>query len=100
MDEEIKKLISDNLELSRENNLLLKKLVSYQRWQQWLGITKWIIIIGSAVGFAYYLQPVIGNLLGTYNGLLETVSELSVKTLPINLPLDHIATSTATTTAN
>jgi len=82
MDEDLKKLISDNLELSRENNLLLKKLASYQRWQQWLGITKWIIIIGTTLGALYYLKPLVDNLLGTYDGLLETISEMSVRALP------------------
>ena len=82
MDEETKHLLQENLVLAKENNKALKEILLYQQWSRWLGVIKWIIIIGSALGALYYLQPILENLWHTYNGLVGTVSDISVKTLP------------------
>jgi len=82
MDEELKNLTRENIELSKENNKLLNELVSYQRLSRWLSVAKWIIIIGSTVGALYYLQPMLDGALNYYKTLLDMVSETSVSTLP------------------
>ena len=72
MDElEEKKLLQDNLDLSLENNRLLKKMVFSQRLSNFISIAKWVIIIGSAFGIYYYLGPALESLIGTYQDLLS-----------------------------
>jgi membrane protein required for beta-lactamase induction len=82
MDEETKKLLREEAELNKENNRLLNELVWYQKWSRWLNIVKWLIVIGTTLGALYYVQPILNNLLKTYSGLLETISEVSIQTLP------------------
>lgn len=82
MDPETKELIKANLQLSQENNDLLTDLVWHQKVSRWLGYFKWVIVIGSALGALYYLQPMIDKLWGTYQELLGTVSDMSVSSLP------------------
>ena len=82
MDEESKKLIQEDIELNRENNKLLNKLVWYQKWARWFNAIKWIIVVGGALGALYYLQPMLNSLFHTYDYILENVSSTSVKALP------------------
>lgn len=82
MDEEATKLLREELEVNKENNKLLTKLVWYQKWARWFGAIKWIIIVGSTIGALYYLQPFLDGALNYYKTLLDTVSDTSVQTLP------------------
>ncbi|HRZ30640.1 MAG TPA: hypothetical protein P5274_03200 [Candidatus Paceibacterota bacterium] len=82
MDPETKELIKEDLRLSQENNAMLNKLIWGQRISRWFGVIKWVVIIGSTVGALYYLEPLIGDLWGTYQELLGTVSDISVSSLP------------------
>jgi hypothetical protein len=82
MDEETKKLLKEELEVNKENNQLLQKLVWYQKWTRWLNISKWIIVIGTTLGALYLIQPMINSLWSTYSELLGTISETSINTLP------------------
>ncbi len=82
MDEETKKLIKEDLEVNKENNKLLNKLVWYQKWARWLNIIKWIIVIGTTLGALYYIQPLIEDLFSTYSELLGTLSDTSISVLP------------------
>ena len=68
MDEDIKKLLSDNLAVNKANNEMLKKLVLYQKWNQIYKIVYWSIIILSVLGAFYFVQPYLGSILGIYNG--------------------------------
>lgn len=82
MDEETKKLIKEDLEVNKENNKLLNKLVWYQKWARWLNIIKWVIVIGTTLGALYYIQPLIEDLFSTYSELLGTLSDTSISVLP------------------
>ncbi|OJI08776.1 MAG: hypothetical protein COV08_03050 [Candidatus Vogelbacteria bacterium CG10_big_fil_rev_8_21_14_0_10_49_38] len=82
MDPELKILVKENLEVTKENNLVLKKILGHQRWARLLGGLKWLLIIGSTVGVFYYFQPVFNELWRTYSELLGTVSDFSVDVLP------------------
>lgn len=82
MDEETKKLLQETLDLNKENNQLLHKIVQYQQWSRWLNVTKWVVVVGVSLGALYYIEPMLTDLLGTYSDLLNNVSETSVRTLP------------------
>lgn len=57
MDSELKKMVEESLELSRENNKILHSLRSSARWGRVFRIFYWVVIIGSMLGAYYYLQP-------------------------------------------
>lgn len=83
MDPEIKELLKEDVRLAKETNEALKELLWQQKLTRWMGIIKWVIVIASALGLLYYLQPVIDNLWGIYSDLLNTLGGMSVKSLPI-----------------
>jgi hypothetical protein len=62
MQEDIDKLI----ELTEENNRLLKTLITDLRWRQLYSLVKWIIIIGLTFGAYVYLQPYLDKTLEMY----------------------------------
>ncbi len=68
MDPEVKHLLEENLRLSKENNELLLKVRSVQRWAQITRVFYWIAIIGASFGALYYLKPYLGNLMNVYTG--------------------------------
>jgi len=68
MDDETKKLLGDNYALNKENNEMLKKLVLFQKWNQIYKIVYWSIIILSAIGAFYFIQPYLSSLIGVYTG--------------------------------
>ena len=49
-----------------ENNTMLKKLVTYQKWNQIYKVIYWVIIILSAIGAFYFVQPLLSSLAGAY----------------------------------
>lgn len=81
MEEEIKKLISENIALNKENNEMLKKLIIYQKWNQIYKIVYWSIIILSAIGAFYFIQPLLANLVNVYTGGMGTSSVSSLNDL-------------------
>jgi hypothetical protein len=80
VDQDIKNLLEENLRLSKENNELLLKVRSFQRWSQISRILYWFIIIGISFGAFYFIKPYIGSLLNIYTGGvsdLNTVNNIS-----------------------
>jgi hypothetical protein len=74
MDEEIKELIKEDLEISKENNKLLRKIRNYFRWNSALRGLYWLFIIASAFGAYYLFQPYIDSLKNTYDGVVSGVN--------------------------
>jgi hypothetical protein len=68
MDEDVKKLLNEDLAVNKANNEMLKKLVLYQKWNQIYKIVYWSIIILSVLGAFYFIKPYLSSLLGIYNG--------------------------------
>ena len=66
MDQDIKKLLEDNLILNKENNELLLKLYKAQRLAQITRIIYWVVIVGMAIGAFYFIQPFLDSMLGAY----------------------------------
>jgi len=69
MDFDEKKLLEETLELSKENNKILKKLRNAMRVSRFFKVVYWTVIIGSMLGAYYYFQPLIDNLVGAYEGV-------------------------------
>ena len=68
MDPESKKLLEETFRLTEENNKILHSLRRSMHIQRIMSILYWTLIIGSAVGAYYFIQPYIDQLIGIYGG--------------------------------
>ncbi|HEY4518541.1 MAG TPA: hypothetical protein VJG48_02850 [Candidatus Paceibacterota bacterium] len=64
------------LELTRENNKILRSLRAHNRWATFSHIVYWLVIIGVSVGTFYYLQPYLETLLKTYQQIQSTIDKI------------------------
>ena len=83
MDSEIKELLKANLELSKENNEMLRKVRRVQKRAYAAKIAYWVIVLLLALGAYYYIQPYIQKVTDLYtqgsntlNGFNQTFSDL------------------------
>lgn len=76
--------LKEILELSRENNKMLKKQMSVMRWSRAFSVAYWVVIIGFALGAYYYIQPYIEGVLGIYQDLGAGVQGLSTTIGSVN----------------
>jgi hypothetical protein len=67
---------SEERKILLENNRILHKLLSAQRWATFWSILRWLIIIGLSLGAYYYLQPYLDKLLATYSQIANQIPEL------------------------
>jgi hypothetical protein len=75
MDPNERQQLKEALELSRENNTLLKKMWRATQWGRAIKALYWFIIIGVTVGSLYFLQPYLDTLQGVYGGLRGAQSQ-------------------------
>jgi len=71
MDPKEKELLEETLELSKENNKILKKLHGAMKMSRVFKVVYWVIIIGSMLGVYYYFQPFIDNIKGSFDGIIS-----------------------------
>jgi len=76
MDPELKRLLRENLELSKENNKILHKMHRGLVLGRIMRIIYWVVILGVAMGSYYFIQPYIDSLLAVYGGISGGVSDL------------------------
>ena len=74
MDEELKKLLEENIEISRESLKILKGIRRHNRISSAFKVFYWLIIIGALAGAYYFLEPYIKQGLAIVNQVQETVS--------------------------
>ena len=77
MDSEDKRKLQRTLELAEENNSMLKKLVRAMRWAKILRVIYFLIIIGSAIGIFYILQPVFDQVADTYGSFRDSLNQIN-----------------------
>jgi len=73
---DLKNLIRENIKIAEDNNRLLRKIVSASRWARIFKLLYWVVIIGSMIGIYYYIQPILLDLLDTYDGLLSSAQSI------------------------
>ena len=107
--DELKALIEANLELTKENHQILKKIRGVQTRTTLFTTAKWVFLIVVAFGSYYYISPFFSKLSGLYSSIpnlgninaksiSDTVSSFENKT---NVVKSVIPTAkTATTTKN
>jgi membrane protein required for beta-lactamase induction len=66
--------MNELLEITRENNKILRSMRRTQRWSSFFAFMYWMIILGSIFGTYYYFQPAIQKYTKTFQtsvGILE-----------------------------
>ncbi len=83
--EEIKKLLKENLRLNKEMHAMIKKVNHFIVWQRVYGYLKvFIFVIPLILGWIY-LQPILNNALGQYQELLGVTQDLNTVTNPATI---------------
>ncbi len=95
MDQSLEKLLKENLELSQENNKILKSMRSSARWSRFFKIIFWFIVVGSTAGTYYYFQPLLSEMIKTYQGLISGADKIggiggTVSSLPQGFDINSI----------
>ena len=73
MSPEERELLKRSVELGEENNTILRSMRRSMRLARIMSILYWVVIIGSAVGAFYLIQPYINAITGAYGGVRDTV---------------------------
>jgi len=81
MDPESKKLLEDTYKLTKENNKILHKVRSIQKWQAFWSALRIIIIIGIGLGAAYFLEPYIEKAITVFNQISGTQQVIDTSSL-------------------
>ena len=84
MTPEEKQLLVRTAELTEENNKILRGIRRSGRIANAFRILYWALIIGSAVGAYYFIQPYIDAITAGYSGMKDNLN--TVKNVTTNLP--------------
>ena len=87
MDEELKSLLKENLEISRENLKILKKMNRARIFGSVFWVIKWVVIIGLSYGAYVYIEPYFRSFLGIVGSLTSEVNEIKKIT---DTPMDFL----------
>ena len=58
--------VDELLEITHENNKILRSMRRAQRWSSFFTFVYWAIILGSIFGVYYYFQPTIQKYMKTF----------------------------------
>ena len=79
--------LDELLELTRENNKILRSMRRTQRWSSFFTYVYWLVILGSIFGVYYYFQPTIQKYVKTLQtsaGILQQL-ENAVGSVPTDV---------------
>lgn len=62
------------INLTEENNKILLKMRSYQRWQTIMKIIYLIIFLAVTLGLFYYLEPTVSGLYNQFNNISSQIT--------------------------
>ena len=79
--------IDELLDLTRENNRILRSMHRRMLWSQVFTFIYWLVILGVAGWSFYYLQPYVTKYMNTYQTILKQIESLDrqSKALPANI---------------
>jgi TRAP-type C4-dicarboxylate transport system permease small subunit len=75
MDPRDSRTLQKILELTEENNHLLKKMRRSQALGRFMTILYWVIIIGITAGAFYFVQPYIDRIVEAYTTVTNTAQQ-------------------------
>ncbi len=74
MDPQSKELLEKTFALTEENNKMLKKIRSSQKWTSFVRSIYWVIVIGLGVGAFYFIQPYFEKTQNFFQNTSDTVN--------------------------
>jgi len=77
MSPEERKILEETYRLTKENRKDLKKIRRHMTLGTIFRTIYWVLIIGVGIGFFYFLQPYLDNLIGTYSGLTDRIDTVN-----------------------
>lgn len=77
MSPEEKELLKRSIALGEENNDILRSIQRSMRLARFMSILYWVIIIGSAIGAYYFIQPYLDQVMGAYGGAKSQLNQLN-----------------------
>ena len=79
--------IDELLELTRENNKILRSMHRRMLWSQVFTYFYWLVILGVAGSAYYFLQPYAEKYMHTYQTMIKLIDTIDIqsKALPSNL---------------
>ncbi len=86
MDPELKKMVKETLDMTRENNAMLIKLRHAQKIANMYRVFYWLVIIFISFGSYYYVKPYLGTIFNYYGSMTGGAENIS-KSIP---DLKHI----------
>ena len=69
MDPESRRILDETYKLATENNKMLRKMRSAQKWATFWSAVRWLIIIGLTFGSFYFLEPYMNKVLDAYDSI-------------------------------
>ena len=75
-DEELKVLLRENIEVSKESLKILKKINRGRIWGNVFSVLKWTLIIGLSFGTYYYIEPFFSQYVDMLRGLTSGVENI------------------------
>lgn len=74
MEPESKFKLEELFKMVEENNKLLKKMKRTQEIGQLMRVIYWLVILGTALGAYYFVQPYVDQVKDLYGGASDTVN--------------------------
>ncbi len=71
--------IDELLDLTRENNKILRAMRRTQKWSSFFTFVYWMIILGSIFGTYYYFQPTIKKYMKTMQTSVDILQSFESK---------------------
>lgn len=68
MSPEERELLEKSVSLAKDNNKMLHSMRNSMRLASVMRAVYWLLIIGSAIGAYYFIQPYMDQLVSVYNG--------------------------------
>jgi ABC-type glycerol-3-phosphate transport system permease component len=75
-DQQINKLLRENLEVAQRSLRILEKMHRAQRIGYFVKIFKWLLLAALAFGLYYYIQPFVMTLFDSLQRLKDTTTNL------------------------
>ena len=76
MSPEEKELLEQTLKLTEENNEILRSMKRSMQVARIMSILYWVLIISSAFGAYYFIQPYVDQLMSVYSGAGDVLNNL------------------------
>ncbi|MFA6445853.1 MAG: hypothetical protein WCW14_01205, partial [Candidatus Paceibacterota bacterium] len=80
---EERSMLEEAVELSRDNNKMLRSIRSASRWARAWRIFYWTVIVVVTLGSYYYIQPYLTQLQNVYSGFQSDISQIKSVTSKI-----------------